>query len=332
MRTSSIAIIAVIGLSLAAAACTPKKEEAAAPATPDAAAPASATPGAATPADPNAPPKDGDASITSPPTAVAGASISVTWTGPGNRGDYIDLVPRGFTDTKDEISYSYVRDTNGSVSLRAPTNPGDYDVRYVLDMGNGNARSVKTVAPLTVTGAAVTLKAPPAAEAGQALQVEWTGPNGSGDYVDLVKAGTTATSGEITYAYTSAGNPAKIEAPSAAGDYELRYVLEGPGGRKVSATSPLKVTMPKATLKAPATAAKGKPFKVEWTGPKSSGDYVDLVHKGMVATSGETDYFYVTVGNPGELTAPDAGEWEIRYMLEAPGGRVVLASQPISVR
>lgn len=326
MRTSTIAIIAVAGLALAA--CNPKKEEAAAPAPADAASTAS-TPA---PADPGAPPKDGEASITSPPTAVAGATMNVTWTGAGNQGDYIDLVPRGFTDTKGEISYSYVRDTKGSVSLRAPTTPGDYDVRYVQDLGSGNMRTVKTVAPLTVTGAAVSLKAPAAAEAGQEMQVQWTGPNGSGDYVDLVKAGTTATSGEITYAYTSAGNPSKIEAPSAAGDYELRYVLEGPGGRKVSASSPLKVTMPKATLKAPDAAAKGKAFKVEWTGPKSSGDYVDLVHKGSVATSGESDYFYVTGDAAPELTAPEAGEWEIRYVLDAPGGRVVLASRAISVR
>jgi len=322
---SSFVVVAVVGVMLTA--CTPKKEApadpAAAPATPATSAPA---------ADPNAPAKDGEASITSPPTAVSGASINVTWTGPGNQGDYIDLVPRGFTNTSGEITYAYVRQTNGAVSLRAPTAPGDYDVRYVLDMGNNSPRAVKTVAPLTITAATATLQGPATAEAGQALEVQWTGPNGKGDYVDLVKAGVTATSGEITYAYTSAGNPAKIEAPSTAGDYEIRYVLEGPGGRVISAKSPLKVTTPKATLNAPDTAAKGKAFKVEWTGPKSSGDYVDLVHKGNTATSGESDYFYTTTASPGELTAPEAGEWEIRYVLEAPGGRAILASRALSVR
>jgi Ca-activated chloride channel family protein len=319
--------MAVAGLALAA--CTPKKET---PADPAAATPGTPAASVPAPADPNAPPKDGEASITSPPTAVAGASINVTWTGPGNQGDYIDLVPRGFTNTSGEITYAYVRQTNGTVSLRAPTAPGDYDVRYVLDMGNATPRVVKAVAPLTITAATATLQAPATAEAGQALEVQWTGPNGKGDYVDLVKAGVTATSGEITYAYTSAGNPAKIEAPSTAGDYEIRYVLEGPGGRILSAKSALKVTSPKATLNAPDTAAKGKAFKVEWTGPKSSGDYVDLVHKGNTATSGESDYFYTTTASPGELTAPEAGEWEIRYILEAPGGRAIIASRPLIVR
>jgi Ca-activated chloride channel homolog len=331
MRSSCL-IIAAAGLVLAA--CTPKKEAAdpaaaGASASPEA---GSATGPAPAPADPNKPAVDGEASLTSPPSTAAGTSINVTWTGPGNTSDYIDLVPRGVTETSNEITYAYVRETNGKVTLRVPTTPGDYDVRYVLDLGGGKPRAVKTVAPLSVTAVTATLQAPAAAEAGQDMQVVWTGPNGSGDYIDLVKAGVTETSGEITYAYTSAGSPAKIQAPSAAGDYLVRYILEGPGGRKISATSPLKVTMPKATLNAPATAAKGKAFKVEWTGPKSSGDYVDLVHKGTVATSGESDYFYTTTTSPGELTAPEAGEWEIRYILEAPGGRAILATRAISVR
>jgi Ca-activated chloride channel homolog len=326
---SIFVIMAVAGLALGA--CTPKKE---APADAAAAPPASADASgaaASAPADPNKPAVDGEASITSPPSAAAGASINVTWTGPGNNADYIDLVPRGATATDTEITYRYVRE-GATLALRVPTTPGDYDVRYVLDMGGGKPRVVKTVAPLTVTAVAATLQAPATAEAGQELQVQWTGPNGAGDYVDLVKAGVKETSGEITYAYTSAGNPAKIETPSAAGDYDIRYILEGPGGRKISATSALKVTTPKTSLKAPDTAAKGKPFKVEWTGPKSDGDYVDLVHKGNTATSGESDYFYTTTASPGELTAPEAGEWEIRYILEAPGGRAILASRAISVR
>ncbi|HEX5005630.1 MAG TPA: hypothetical protein VFV70_00875, partial [Hyphomonadaceae bacterium] len=87
-----------------------------------------------------------------------------------------------------------------------------------------------------------------------------------------------------------------------------------------------------ATLNAPATVRKGEAFKVEWTGPRSSGDYVDLVKKGHTATSGETDYFYVEQGSPGELTAPEVGDFEIRYVLEAPGGRQVMTKRAIGVR
>ena len=281
------------------------------------------------PADPNAPPVDGEASLKAPATVTGGATFDVTWTGPGNAQDYVDLVPRGDDKTSGEISYYYVRDTKGTVSLHAPVAAGEYDVRYVLDMGT--SRSVKARVPLTISEASATLTIPAAAEMGQELSIAWTGPNGKGDYIDLVKAGDTKTSGEIVYAYTSAGSPAKFKAPSAPGAYEIRYLLEGASGRKVIASGPLTVTQAKATLKAPASVAKGANFKVEWTGPKSSGDYIDLVPKGSTATSGEKSYFYVTA-TP-DLTAPsEAGEYEVRYILEAPGGRAILARVPLSVR
>ena len=74
-------------------------------------------------------------------------------------------------------------------------------------------------------------------------------------------------------------------------------------------------------------------MKVEWTGPKRRGDYVDLVKKGETATSGELSYFYTDRDNSSELTAPaEAGDYEIRYVLEAPGGRQVLAKRSLTVR
>ncbi len=284
----------------------------------------------AQPADPAAPPVDGEAKLTAPATAIAGASVTVGWTGPGNGGDYIDLVPRGYSDVRGEITYAYVRNSNGSVIVRAPTAAGDYDLRYVIDLSG--KRSVKAISPLAVSAAVATLVVVAAATTGQALEVSWTGPNGPGDYIDITKKGETETSGEITYAYTGAGSPAKLEAPSAAGAYDIRYVLDGPGGRKVPATTPLTVTAARATLDAPASAAKGAKVKVVWTGPKSSGDYVDLVRKGETKTSGELSYFY-TDNAAAELTAPnEAGEYEIRYVLDAPGGRAVLARRAISIR
>lgn len=281
------------------------------------------------PADPNAPPVDGEATLTAPASAVAGANVTVAWTGPANAGDYVDLVPRGFADTRNEITYAYVRNSNGSVVVRAPTAVGEYDIRYVQDLAG--PRSVKATAPLTVTAPKVMLEAPAKVETGQAFDVVWTGPNGPGDYIDIVKAGELKTSGEITYAYTNAGSPAKLEAPSVHGNYDIRYLLEGPGGRNITGITPVSVTLAQATLKAPGSVAKGAKFKVEWTGPKSSGDYVDLVSKGSTATSGEKSYFYVTA-TP-DLTAPaEAGDYEIRYVLEAPGGRAILARIPVQVR
>jgi hypothetical protein len=41
-------------------------------------------------------PIDGDVTLTVPATVMAGAEIDLSFTGPANRGDYIDIVPRGF--------------------------------------------------------------------------------------------------------------------------------------------------------------------------------------------------------------------------------------------
>jgi Ca-activated chloride channel homolog len=163
--------------------------------------------------------------------------------------------------------------------------------------------------------------------------VAWTGPAGHGDYIDVVPEGQTEPSGEIAYAYTSSGNPAEFSAPGAAGDYQIRYVLEGAGGRKVLASSPLTVSPAVAELTAPETAEKGARVIVEYVGPQRAGDYIDLVRKGYVAVSGELSYFYADGKSANELKMPaEAGEYDIRYVMEAPGGRSILARRTIRVR
>lgn len=332
-------LLAGCALAMALAGC---KRKEAAPATPAADTTAAAPQGTAVGAsNPGAPlpgqtlntgtPVDGEATVTAPATVGVGAPFEAGWTGPGNTGDYIDLVPRGVTATSGEIGYAYARDAIPVAKLRAPTTPGEYDVRYVLQLTG--ERKIKATAPLTVSAATATLTVPPKAEAAEPMTIAWEGPAGAGDYLDIVPAGHSETSGEITYAYTRDGNPAKLTAPGKSGAYQIRYVLEGPGGRKVLASSPLAVTQPAATLKADDIVARGAKVKVEWTGPKRTGDYVDLVKKGHGETSGELSYFYTDRESSSELTAPsEPGEYEIRYLLEAPGGRQVLARRPLRVR
>lgn len=325
-----------------ASACTKKDKPADATApTPEVATggPLSGDTGASGPAAPSntattnaGPAVNGPATLAAPASAGAGASIEVKWTGPGNDQDYVDVVPRGYTQTSGEIAYFYIADAkDGAGALRVPTTPGEYDIRYVVQLGN--VREVKVTAPLTVIAAAATLTMAAKALGGEPLEVAWTGPNGAGDYIDVVPGNHTATSGEITYAWAKDGSPAKITAPGAAGAYQIRYVLEGPTGRKVLATAPLAVTASPATLNAPATATKATKVKVEWTGPKRKGDYVDLVKKGHQPASGEITYFWADRPDPSELLMPSqAGDYDIRYVLEAPGGRQILARRSITVR
>jgi Ca-activated chloride channel homolog len=277
------------------------------------------------------PPVDGEATIKAPASAAAGAMIEVSWTGPGNARDYVDLVPRGYVPASGELTYAYMADSVPTAKLRMPTKAGDYDVRYIVALASEH--KVKAVVPLTVTDVTATLTAPAEAGAAEPMSIDWTGPDGKGDYVDVVPAGYVGTSGEITYAYTSVGKPAKVKAPGAAGNYDVRYLLEGTGGRKVLATATVKVTMPEATLNAPDAVKPGETFIVEYTGPKREGDYVDLVKKGYIATSGELTYFYANGTAPNQLKAPaDAGEYDIRYILQAPNLRAVLTKRQVKVQ
>ncbi len=324
-------LLAGCGFASALAGCA-KKDAAPAPPAQDVAAGAP-NPGTGLPGQTlnTGTPVDGAATVTAPSAVGAGAPIEVGWTGPGNTGDYIDIVPRGTTTASGEIDYAYTRNAIPVAKLRAPTTPGDYDVRYLVQLTG--ERKVNATAPLTVSAATATLTVPPQAEAGEPLTIAWAGPAGAGDYLDIVPADVTAASGEITYAYTRDGNPAKLSAPGKPGAYQIRYLLEGPGGRKVLASAPLAVTQPTATLMAPDAVDKGSKVKVEWTGPERRGDYIDLVKQGNAATSGELSYFYADRNSSSELTAPaQPGDYEIRYLLEAPGGRLVLARRPLRVR
>jgi Ca-activated chloride channel homolog len=325
-------LVSVLVLTTTALAACGQKLEATNPSTSAPEATVAPPAGVRTPHTINAgEPIDGEATLKAPAQVAAGATFEIDWSGPGNAADYVDIVPRGYTKTSGEITYVYAKDAVLVAELNAPVEPGEYDIRYLAELKDG--RVVKATVPLTVTPVAVTLDAPPAtATGGEPLSIKWTGPNYKGDYIDIVPRGFTKVSGEISYAYTSAGNPSVVVAPGAPGEYDIRYVAEGQPDRRVMTTSPLTVTASPASLVAPPSTRKGSSISVNWTGPNRQGDYVDLVPKGYSKTSGELAYFYTSTGPSGSLKAPDkAGDYEIRYVLEAPGGRRILATAPLKV-
>ena len=191
--------------------------------------------------------------------------------------------------------------------------------------------------PIEVTELEFFVDAPAAAITGQVLSLPWVGRATGGeydDYIDIVPRGTEATEGELSYAYVSAGNPASLQAPVDAGDYDIRYVLEGTNGRVVRYRAPLTVAQAPSKLAVPAAVRPGASFPVEWFGPNVPSDYVDLVPEGYAETSGELSYFYTAdVEGPGLLTAPDVpGTYRVRYILQGPNGRrAVLDSVTLTV-
>jgi Ca-activated chloride channel homolog len=138
--------------------------------------------------------------------AVGGAKVQVKWTGPNNAYDYVTVVKKGAPEGT-FLDYEYTSQGN-PLSITMPLDSGEYEFRY------SNDTSKKTLAsrPVKVVAAAYGLDAPASVVAGAPVTVKWTGPNNQGDYILIVKKGAPVGTW-AKYAYTSQGNPVKVETP-----------------------------------------------------------------------------------------------------------------------
>lgn len=275
---------------------------------------------------------DSEVSLVAPVNVNAAELFVVDWKGPNQAGDYVDFVKKDHNRTYGELSYFYTKDEPGKGQLEAPAEPGEYLVRYVMEAPGG--REVLHQIPIKVNDVDVTLAFEPSAEIVSPLTVYWTGPNNKNGYIDVVKAEDKRTYGEISYFYLK-DNPESgtLTTPMEAGEYDVRFVMDGAGGRKVMAKQRLNITAVPALITGPATIASGASFTVNWQGPNRPGDYVDLIQAGKNKTYGELSYFY-TKDNKGEgqLTAPEQpGEYQIRYVLQS-NQRKVLTTKAITVQ
>ncbi|HEU4655152.1 MAG TPA: VWA domain-containing protein [Steroidobacteraceae bacterium] len=158
------------------------------------------------------------ASLAVPAQVSAGASVPVTWHGPGNPRDYLTIVKSGAPEqTYDR--YEYVAKGN-PVTLIAPDAPGDYEVRYL------SARDNLTLARAKLTVGAITgsISGPAQVVAGESFKVSWNGPDNPRNFITVVPK--NAREGEYSSLYsftTPQTNPVTLLAPLQPGDYELRY-------------------------------------------------------------------------------------------------------------
>lgn len=261
-----------------------------------------------------------EVSIAGPETVSTGEKFEVTWTGTVNTQDYVAIVPAG-SDEGVYGNYIVVRDgTSGSLTAQA--DPGLYELRYILREG---AKTMAT-AMIEVIAPKVTLNAPEMVLAGSKFEVSWTGTVSDQDYIGVVPMGTDE--GEFgNYIVVRNVASGEVQAPSAPGMYEVRYILRE--GAKTIASVPVELTEPEVTIAAAGEVRAGEALRVTWTGTVSSGDYVNLVPLG---TPDEEFGLYKQVRDSSEhdLRAPDeTGLYEVRYMLRE--GRRVLARQSVEV-
>jgi len=173
-----------------------------------------------------------EVSVTAPAEVMGGTDVAVPWQGPDGPGDMIAFAPEG-APAHTYLGYTFTS-FGQPAELTAPVDPGVYEVRYL----SGAERRALASALVTVTPPEVTLDAPAEVAAGAAFAVAWTGPNGRGDYVTVVRAGA-AEHEYMSLAFTSWGQELELTAPDQPGAYEVRYFSGA--ARRVLASVPLTV-------------------------------------------------------------------------------------------
>jgi hypothetical protein len=169
-----------------------------------------------------------------------------------------------------------------------------------------------------------TVKAPEKAGMGSTVVVTITGSTDPHDFVTIVPKG--AREGEYgEYAYVKNNVPLQVQAPAAAGAYEVR-LCAGASPYVTLAHRDITLETVVFTVEAPAQVDAGAQFQVRWSGPANPSDYIAIGS----SSKPYINYKYARDGSPLTITAPDApGAYEVRYFLGQ--GNTIIARQPINV-
>ncbi len=254
------------------------------------------------------------ATLVAPDTATAGSEVEVSWEGPDYANDYIAVAA---PDDDGYVNYTYTRE-GSPLDLTLPTEPGDYELRYVL----AQDKTVLAARAIAVTGVSAEIAAPGSAVVGETIEVAWSGPDYRNDYVAV---GEPGDSRYVNYSYTREGTPLKLRMPPEPGIYEIRYVMNQDG--KVLDTTAIEVADLSVTLAAPDSAPAGTTLEVAHDGPEYQNDLITIA---AVGADRYTSYVYANRGNPAKIAVPDVpGDYEIRYVMNQ--GNRVLQSRPLRV-
>ena len=185
-------------------------------------------------------------------TVAPGAAMTVVVSnGPGHSYDYLTVVPVGSPADKWTGVYQFLNGTttppnpgmiNATVSVPAPTTPGQYELRFNAD---GWYTRIATSGVITVSGStsgsSMTVNGstgPITVTRGSTLTVSVTnGPGNAWDYVTIVPAGSPSDTWSGVYKFLNNTTTAPttgmtqgtvtLPAPTTAGNYEVRFNADG---------------------------------------------------------------------------------------------------------
>ncbi len=263
---------------------------------------------------------DVGATVAGPDLALVGAEIAIDWTGPAYEGDRIALAPAGSPDSE---PLAFVPASGlAPATLVAPTEPGAYELRYVMRQGG----RVLASQSIEVSRTVATLEAPEQAVVGDEIEVAWTGPAEENDHLTVTWVDARDDQ-QINHAFTGDGAPARLTMPPQPGDYEIRYVLASE--RRAIAVRPIRVVDAVVELSAPLSVEVGAEVAIDWAGPDARNDHVAIAEAGAPGSK-QLGFAYTRNGPTLTLTAPEEpGLYEVRYILDQ--SKRVMAAIPLEV-
>lgn len=199
---------------------------------------------------------------------------------------------------------------------------------FVPMTGAATPTSSAPAAPkMILVAGTVMIGAPETVDPGEPVTVTVTG-GGPGGRIELWGPVTQSAKGDQIESIAESGGSTVLTAPFAPGSYELRYVN---AARKTLARISLDVAAPPIVLSVPRGLSAGIDSAVEWRGPASPGDMIQVFDPASGAVVVEVP----AIGQPGAaniavLRAPyDLGNYQIRYWSGA--RQTALRSLPVTV-
>lgn len=265
-----------------------------------------------------------EGTIEGPAEASAGTRITVRARGPADSRHWIGFAPAG-SGAGAFLDYQRPTGLQREVELKVPAEPGDYELRYVLN----ESERVLVSRPIKVLAANVYVRGPAEAPAGGSIEVEADGPIDGSHWIGFAPAGSDAGSYRDYVRPVEGQTRYTLRAPGEPGDYELRFVLNESAA--VAASQPIRVVAAQVRIDAPAEAAAGSRIAITVEGPAGGGAWVGFAPVGADDGAWEGEYSgFETSPLSVELTAPEGtGAYEIR--LVSSDGKV-LARRAISLR
>ena len=264
--------------------------------------------------------------------------LTVEWIGPGAKNDAIHLwdpsAQNGEGKRLQNKPLRYGDIDNRTVQMPAPGKPGTYELRY----WNGSDNKVLATRKIEVTDAVVSLETEPPHSVGEPIIVDWIGPGGKHDSIELWDPNANGGEGKRVFNKQVRSDDfdnqvVTLPGPGKAGQYELRYWNHD--NRMIMATITIDVAETVVSLDAPDQVDAGATVAIVWEGPGARYDEVQLWDPNAKGGEGKrlfnkrvrsADFDNKTVKLPGPAKP---GQYELRYWHG--DSRTVMATRPLEM-